>query len=151
MFQQMRLILQSQRYLQNEQNPNVPLNIARKCIEVLELATMGGAKAVGLSDVIGSVTPGKRADLILTRCDSPRLTPVHDPVGALILYANRSDIDTGFINGTPVKSGRKLTGVDWPKVREVLRASTAAIMERAKKAPMDEFEAAKNAMIKMLS
>ena len=151
MFQQMRLMLQSQRYLQNVQNPEVPLQIARKCMDVLELATMGGARAVGLGDVIGSITPGKRADLILTRCDSPRLTPVHDPVGALVLYANGSDIDTVFINGVPVKSEGKLTGVDWPKVREELRQSTTAIMARAKKAPMDELEAAKNDMIRMLS
>src|ERR1700759_4136195 len=80
MFQQMRLLLQSQRNLQNEQNPKAPLNIARKTADILELATMGGANSVGLGDVIGSVTPGKRADLILTRCDSPRLVPVHDPV-----------------------------------------------------------------------
>ena len=151
MFQQMRLALQSQRYLQNEQHPKVPLQIARKCAEVLEIATMGGARAVGLGDVIGSITPGKRADLLITRCDSPRLVPVHDPVGALVLYANGSDIDTVFVNGVVVKSGGKLTGVDWPKIREELRASTAAIMERAKKAPMDELEIAKNEMVAMLA
>ena len=151
MFQQMRLLLQSQRYLQNEQNPKAPLKVARKCADILEMATMGGANAVGLGDVIGSVTPGKRADLIMTRCDSPRLVPVHDPVGALVLYANGSDIDTVFINGVVVKSEGKLTGVDWPKVRGELRLSTASIMERAKRAPIDELQAAKDAIVKMLS
>ena len=151
MFQQMRLALQSQRFQQNELNPKAPLKIARKCEEVLELATMGGAKAVGLSDIIGSITPGKRADLILTRCDSPRLTPVHDPVGALVLYANGSDIHDVFINGVRVKADGKLAGIDWSKVRQDLRKSTEAIMETAKKAPMEELEAAKNAMVQMLN
>jgi cytosine/adenosine deaminase-related metal-dependent hydrolase len=77
--------------------------------------------------------------------------PVNDPVGALVLYANGSDIATVFINGVVVKSEGKLTGVDWPKVREELRRSTASIMERAKKAPFDELQAAKDAMVKMLS
>jgi cytosine/adenosine deaminase-related metal-dependent hydrolase len=151
MFQQMRLLLQAQRHLEHERGKGPPLGMARKCAEVLEMATMGGAKAVGLQDLIGSVTPGKRADLLITRCDSPRMVPVHDAVGALVLYANGSDIDTVFINGVMVKSGGKLTNVDWPKVRSKLRASVAAIMERAKKAPSEDLHAARDAMVKALS
>lgn len=147
MFQQMRLLIQAQRHLEHESGKGTPLKMSRKCAEVLEMATLGGAKAVGLENVIGSITPGKRADLILTRCDSTRLVPVHDPVGALVLYANGSDIDTVFINGEVVKSEGKLVGVDWPKLREELRASTASIMERAKLAPMHELEAARDALV----
>ena len=112
---------------------------------------MGGAKAVGLEKIIGSITPGKRADLLITRCDSPRLVPVHDPVGALVLYANGSDVDTVFINGERVKSGGKLANVDWPKVREELRASTAAIMAKSKKAPAAEVEAGRRYVVDALS
>ena len=88
MFQQMRLLIQAQRHLEHERGSGPPPKVSRRCAEVLEMATMGGAKAVGLEKIIGSITPGKRADLLITRCDSTRLVPVHDPVGALVLYAN---------------------------------------------------------------
>lgn len=151
MFQQMRLLLQAQRHLEHESGSGPPLDMSRRCAEVLEMATMGGAKAVGLEKVIGSITPGKRADLMITRCDSTRLVPVHDPVGALVLYANGSDIDTVFINGKMVKSEGRLTNVNWPKVREELRASAATIMERSKMAPMDDLQAARDAMVDFLA
>ncbi|KAK5194669.1 hypothetical protein LTR99_003172 [Exophiala xenobiotica] len=150
MFAQMRLLLQAQRHLEHEAGEGAPLKMSRNCSEVLEMATMGGARAVGLEKVIGSITPGKRADLLITRCDAPRLVPVHDPVGALVLYANGSDIDTVMINGEIVKSGGKLTNLDWPKTREKLRASVTAIMDRSKKVPMEEVEATRNAMVKAL-
>ncbi|KAJ9604682.1 hypothetical protein H2200_010796 [Cladophialophora chaetospira] len=140
MFQQMRLLLQAQRHLEHhapgQSGPS--LKISRKCEEILEMATLGGATAVGLKDVVGSITPGKRADLIITRCDSTRLSPFQDPVAALVLYANASDIDTVFIDGEVVKQGGRLVGVDWPKVREELRQSTRDIFERSKKAPFEE-------------
>lgn len=145
-FHQMRLQLQSQRHLEHQSMPGTPLKMTRKCSEVLEMATLGGAKAVGLDHLIGSITPVKKADLILTRCDSLRLVPTHDPVGALVAYANASDIEMVFINGEIVKSDYKLVHVDWPKIREELRNSTNDIMERTKKAPnlqasRDEFVA----------
>ncbi|EXJ69936.1 uncharacterized protein A1O5_07009 [Cladophialophora psammophila CBS 110553] len=144
MFQQMRLLLQAQRHLEHYAQDGPPWTISRRCAEVLEMATMGGAKAVGLKDVVGSITPGKRADLIITRCDSTRLTPVHDPVAALVLYANASDIDTVLIDGEMVKHQGQLVGVDWPKVRAELRDSAENIMQRSKKAP---FEQIKDAVI----
>lgn len=140
MFQQMRLLLQAERHRQNEAS-DLPLpGVAQRCEEVLRMATMGGAEAVGLQDVIGSITPGKRADLIITRCDSTRLSPILDPVGALVLYANGSDIDTVMIDGVVVKSKYALTVVDWPTVRSELRKSHEAIMTRAKNAPSEKLK-----------
>jgi cytosine/adenosine deaminase-related metal-dependent hydrolase len=147
MFQQMRLLIQSQRHLENESHDGPLPGVRQRCAEVLEMATMGGAEAVGLKDVIGSISPGKRADLLITRCDSTRLTPVHDPIAALVLYANASDIDTVFVNGKIVKSKGKLVGVDWPKVRSELRDSANAIMERSKKAPMKAIKEATVALM----
>jgi cytosine/adenosine deaminase-related metal-dependent hydrolase len=128
MFAQMRLILQSQRHHDHEAGDGVPLQMSRSCADVLELATLGGAAAVGLDKIIGSITPGKRADLIITRCDNLRLFPVHDPVGALVSYANGSDIDTVMINGEIVKSGGKLVNVDWPALRTRLGESVESIV-----------------------
>ncbi|KIX09066.1 uncharacterized protein Z518_00144 [Rhinocladiella mackenziei CBS 650.93] len=148
MFQQMRLLLQAQRHLENESHPGPRPGVTQRCEEVLGMATMGGAEAVGLKDVIGSITPGKRADLLITRCDSTRLTPVHDPVAALVLYANGSDVDTVLINGEMVKHKGQLTGVDWPKMRNELRDSAAAIMERSRKAPVAELKAGVTALMR---
>ena len=150
MFQQMRLVLQAQRYDDQLKSP-FPLPMARPCAEVLEMATIGGARAVGLEDIIGSITPGKRADLIMTKCDSTRLTPVHDPVAALVNYANGSDIDTVMVNGEILKSGGKLVNVDWPKIRADVRKSAARIMQMSKLAPQDQLEDARNAMITALT
>jgi len=150
MFQQMRLLLQAQRHREHHEKYPVgpPLSMSRKCAEILEMATMGGAKAVGLGDLVGSITPGKRADLIITRCDSTRMTPVYDPVAALVLYANASDIVTVFIDGEMVKHEGKLVGVDWPEVRGELRRSTEEIFERSRKAPFEEIEKEVDKIIK---
>jgi len=147
----MRVLLQTQRHVEHMQVKGAPITIARKCKEVLELATIGGARALGLEKLIGSITPGKRADLIMVRCESTRLVPAHDPIGALVMYATGADVDTVFINGELVKRHGKLTHVDWPKIREELRASTREIMGRAQKAPVDELEAARDAMFVILS
>ncbi|MCJ1471555.1 hypothetical protein MMC13_000195 [Lambiella insularis] len=151
LFQQMRLLIQAQRHLEHEAQPGPPLTMSRTCADVLEMATLGGAKVVGLEKIIGSITPGKRADLLITRCDSTRLVPVYDPVGALVLYANGSDVDTVFINGEIVKWEGKLTGVDWPRVREELRASVASVMTRSKKAPQEVLLAGKQYWVDLLS
>lgn len=151
MFRQMRLLLQAQRHLEHEATVGGggAVKMARRCEEVLEMATMGGAKAVGLDDIIGSIKPGKRADLLLVKCDSLRMFPIHDPIGALVLYANGSDIDTVFINGEVLKSGGKLL-VDWPKIRRELGASVASIMERAKKAPVEVLMAVRDQFVTAL-
>lgn len=148
MFQQMRLLIQGQRHLENESHEGPLPSVLQRCNEVLEMATIGGATAVGLKDVIGSITPGKRADLLIIRCDSTRLTPIHDPVAALVLYANGSDIETVFINGEIVKTKGQLTGIDWPQLRDELRKSAVSIMERSKQAPWEEIKASTTAMMK---
>lgn len=150
MFRQMRLLLQAQRHLEHEALPSGALKMSRKCEEVLEMATMGGARAVGLDKIIGSITPGKRADLLITRCNNLRLFPIHDPVGALVLYVNGSDVNTVFINGEIVKAEGKLVHVDWPKLREELRASTDAVMQRSKKAPLEQLQNARDEFVKAL-
>lgn len=138
MFAQMRLLLQSERQtrsLAHEGGP--PPKVPIDCEKVLEVATIGGARAVGMEDYIGSITPGKRADLLIVKTDSTRLSPVNDPVAALVMYANASDVDTVFVDGKIVKQGGKLVGIDWPKVRGELKSSAKAIVDRSKGAPFD--------------
>lgn len=139
MFQQMRLVLQLERYMQHAHKgaPN-PLAVGRRCEEVLEMATLGGAKAMGLGGVTGSITVGKRADIIITSCDSIRLTPAHDPVAALVLFANASDVDTVFIDGKILKREGKLADVDWNVLRGQLRESAEKVMKGSKSISMKE-------------
>lgn len=132
MFQQMRLLIQSQRFHHNVQSSVAPLSVGVRCEEVLRLATLGGAEAMGLGDITGSITVGKRADLLITSCDSPRLTPLHDPVAGLVLYANASDITTVFIDGEIVKQNGAFTHADWKVVGPRLRDSAKAVMDRSK-------------------
>ncbi|KAH8690794.1 hypothetical protein BGW36DRAFT_306301 [Talaromyces proteolyticus] len=91
-----------------------------------------GAEAMGLEHIIGSITVGKRADILITSCDSLRLTPLHNPIDGLVLYANGSDIDTVLIDGEIVKQKGAFVHADWKAVGSRLRDSAKAIMERSK-------------------
>jgi hypothetical protein len=100
-----------QKGTQKNQIHNGPLpTVSQRYADVLQLTTIGGAEAVGLNDFIGSITPGKRADILLTKCHSTRLAPTHDPVAALVLFANASGVDSVFIDGKLVKDKGKLVG-----------------------------------------
>lgn len=85
--------------------------------QVLRFATSAGAKALGLERKIGTLTPGKEADLIMIRTTDLNLFPVHDPVGAVVQFANPSNVDTVFVAGRPVKREGKLLHVDLNEVR----------------------------------
>jgi adenine deaminase len=81
--------------------------------EVVRWATMGGASALGLADRIGSVTPGKRADLVLIKNEnSPAMYPILHPYGTVVYQAGRGDVHTVLVNGRVVKSGGALVGTD---------------------------------------
>jgi 5-methylthioadenosine/S-adenosylhomocysteine deaminase len=67
--------------------------------DVLEFATIQGARALGLADRIGSITPGKQADLVFVRATDLNLAPVADPVAALVLAAHEGNVDAVMVNG----------------------------------------------------
>ncbi|NYD53875.1 amidohydrolase family protein [Microbacterium pseudoresistens] len=80
--------------------------------DMLEFATIEGARAVGLQDSIGSITPGKQADLICLRHDDLNIAPVTDPVAAIVLGAHEGNIDTVFVAGEQLKSGGRMIRAD---------------------------------------
>lgn len=89
--------------------------------QVLEMATLNGARALGLADSIGSVEEGKKADLILLRLDSPHLTPLilgpHSNLLSHLAYsAHGDDVDTVIIDGRLVMKERRLLTIDEPKL-----------------------------------
>jgi 5-methylthioadenosine/S-adenosylhomocysteine deaminase len=91
--------------------------------KVLGMATIDGARALGMADRIGSLEPGKKADFVLLDLTSPFVTPLHHPVSALVYSALGNEPETVVIDGVTVMAGGELRSVDEP---EVLRAAKAA-------------------------
>lgn len=75
---------------------------------VLRMATIEGARALGLGDIIGSLETGKKADIIVVDTNRPHLTPIYDPVSHLVYAANGSDVIHVLINGMIVMEEREL-------------------------------------------
>lgn len=139
-FAQMRLGLQAERAARNAALVAPPRAIGPAARDVLELATIRGAEALGLADRIGSLAPGKAADVVLLRTDAIHMTPAVDPVGAVVLQANAGDVDTVLVGGRVVKRSGLLAGVDWPALRERILASAARLREGAAAAPLSAIE-----------
>jgi 5-methylthioadenosine/S-adenosylhomocysteine deaminase len=92
--------------------------------QVVNWATMGGAAALGMSDLIGSLTPGKKADLVLIKNDeSPAMFPILHPYGHIVFQAGRGDVHTVVVDGNVVKYNHHLRGVDLARAKQAV-AST---------------------------
>jgi 5-methylthioadenosine/S-adenosylhomocysteine deaminase len=78
----------------------------------LYMATMGGARALGLASQIGSLEPGKRADLIVVGMSAARQTPVYDPVSHLVYTTRGDDVQTTIVNGRVLMRDRKMLSLD---------------------------------------
>jgi cytosine/adenosine deaminase-related metal-dependent hydrolase len=83
---------------------------------MLELATQGGAHAVWLEDRIGSLTPGKQADVVLLRTRDVNMLPLNDPTEAVVFDAGVQNVDTVLVGGRVVKREGRLVGVDLPRL-----------------------------------
>jgi 5-methylthioadenosine/S-adenosylhomocysteine deaminase len=88
---------------------------------VVDFATRGGAKALGLDAITGSIEPGKKADLVLIKNDaSPVMFPLLNPYGHVAFQAQRGDGHTVLLNGRVVKYDHRLVGTDLAKARRVV-------------------------------
>jgi 5-methylthioadenosine/S-adenosylhomocysteine deaminase len=87
----------------------------------LRMATAGGASAVGLGDQVGSLTVGKRADVIAVDLDQPHTQPVFDPISAIMYAAGRRDVRWVWIDGQPVVEDGRAARVDSAAVVGELR------------------------------
>lgn len=85
---------------------------------MLEIATLGGARALGLEDRIGSIEPGKAADLIALRTDAIEAQPLLDPIGHLVYAASRSHVEHAWIDGVQRLRGREPAGLSLSAMRE---------------------------------
>lgn len=120
MFSQMKFALQAERSRTNDlllAQGEMPGELSLQASQVLRFATSAGAQALGLERKTGSVTPGKEADLIMIRTTDLNLFPVHDPIGAVVQFANPSNVDTVFVAGKLVKQNGKLLHVNLDDIR----------------------------------
>ena len=90
--------------------------------EVIRYATVDGARAAGLADITGSLSPGKRGDVIVLRADRPNIAPVNDPIGAVVWGMDTSNIDWVFVGGTSLVENGELTA-DVARVRALALAA----------------------------
>ncbi|MAF28880.1 MAG: hydrolase [Croceicoccus sp.] len=100
--------------------------------EVLRLATMGGAEAIGMSDRIGSLEPGKRADMILIDPSALNMGfPATDPSALLVYSAKPANVRMTMVEGRILQRGGRLTMLDERAVVDAAQASIEGVMERA--------------------
>jgi len=125
MFMEMRVALYLQRAVaQNrkfsgDQNPPKPLMVR----DMLYCATMGGAHCAGLDDKIGSLTPGKEADLLMVRTDDINLYPSNNALGTVVQAAERSNVDTVIIGGQVRKYRGQLVDLDMVSLKAMVDES----------------------------
>ncbi len=103
-----------------------PLLTAR---DVLEFATIEGARANGLTGKVGTLTPGKEADVILLRTDQINIVPVNDPVGAVVWGMDTSNVDSVFVAGNALKRNGRLVNVDLDRVGKLAHESRDYVVE----------------------
>lgn len=93
----------------------------------LQMATIDGARALGLEKEIGSVEPGKRADLISVSMTAARQTPMYDPLSHLVYVTRGDDVRTTIVNGRVLMRDRKVLTLDEPAVLNEARALAAKV------------------------
>jgi urease alpha subunit len=98
---------------------------------VVDFATRGGAKALGLDAIVGSLEVGKQADVVLIKNDdSPVMFPILNPYGHVAFQAQRGDVHTVLVNGRIVKRNNKLVDVDLARARGVVESTVQYLRER---------------------
>ncbi len=96
------------------------------------MATANGAHVAGVEDRTGSLTPGKKADIVVIDARALNVAPVIDPVAAVTLSADVSNVDTVIVDGVVRKrDGRLLAGVD--RARQLVEASRDYLVEQVRR------------------
>jgi 5-methylthioadenosine/S-adenosylhomocysteine deaminase len=91
------------------------------------MATIGGARALGLDHLIGSLEPGKRADVAIIDLDEDSLVPLYDPISHLAYAVEAADVQTVLVDGRVVVRDRALLTADDAEIRAQVRALATEI------------------------
>ncbi len=103
---------------------------AISCREALWYATVGAARIMGLEHEIGTLAPGRKADLVLVELDRSHLQPFYGDYAALVFYARADDVVASVIDGRVVMEQRRLAAVDEAQIQRALRRHTASWQQR---------------------
>ena len=101
--------------------------------EIVELGTMGGARVLGAEREIGSLEPGKRADLTLVETSSANMFPLYNPYSALVYSANASNVDSVWVQGKQLVGEKRLLYADISTERSRLNERMGRFLEQAQK------------------
>lgn len=101
--------------------------------QVLDMATLSGAKALCWDNEIGSIEVGKKADLAIVNFAKPHLRPIYNEVSHLVYAAKSADVETVLINGRMVMENRQLTTLKIEKVMEMAEKAKTRLLERLKR------------------
>jgi cytosine/adenosine deaminase-related metal-dependent hydrolase len=133
MFTIMRTTFTLQRALANERSlageQKLPPLVT--CREVIEMATIAGARAAHLDHKIGTLTPGKEADIIMLATDRINVFPVNNVPGTIVTLMDTSNVENVFVAGKVVKWHGTLVGVDLSRVRRMIEKSRDTVLARA--------------------
>ncbi len=106
----------------------VPLTLKR----LLQLATIDGAVDLGIADRTGSITPGKRADLVLVRTTDPNVAPAGDPYEAIVSFGLPMNVDTVIVDGRILRRTGRFTAFDHAEIVAQAREAAFALRDKAK-------------------
>lgn len=133
MFTQMRSVISLQRAIlfndKLEGKEDLPPFLNAR--DVLEFATIEGARANGLDHKVGTLTPGKEADLIMLRTDRANVFPINDPIGAVVWGMDTGNVDSVFVAGKALKRNGQLLGVDLGRVRKMAYESRDYVVAKS--------------------
>ncbi|MFS2113970.1 amidohydrolase family protein [Herbaspirillum frisingense] len=118
LFGQQRSAMRYRRF-RGEADAPAPISVEA----VLQAATVNGARAAGLEGQVGTLTPGKQADIIMVRTTGVAVWPVTHAIGTIVQAVERADVDTVMVAGTLRKRGGRLIDVDQAKLNAEITAS----------------------------
>lgn len=124
LFSAMRATLNADRareHLEAHRNNETVMLSHLRAEQVVTWATLGGAQALGMDGALGSIVPGKKADLVLVKNDqSPVMFPLLHPYGHIVFQAGRADVHTVMVDGNVVKYEHRLVGIDLAGARQAV-------------------------------
>jgi len=134
-FAEMQAALDAERMVRNvaslERDGAFLERLELKVSDVVECATINGARTIGLDSRTGSLTPGKDADVIMLRTDRLNLTPINRQGAVAAISAGPGNVDSVFVRGRALKRGGELVGQDLRRVRKMAIDSRDWLFERA--------------------
>ena len=98
----------------------------------LELATLGGARALNMQDEIGSLEPGKKADITLVDLHKPHIMPIHNPVSAIVYSAMGTDVHTVIADGKIVVRQGKILTLNEQEIMQQAQQTADNLTQRSK-------------------